>query len=137
MKIAVAKRKPVEINLVPLLDSIFILVFFFMFSLATMVKRQGLSVALPGSSSGKSITERQSLSVKKDGSLFWGQELIKKEELSLKLNAFKKNSPDTALVIQGDRGTAFENIVEILDTAKRLGVSKVTIETKGQSGGGN
>lgn len=130
MKIAHAKRKPVEINLVPLLDSIFILIFFFMFSLATMVKRQGLSVALPGSSSGKSISERQTLSVKIDGSLFWGNEAISKEVLEKRLLSFKQNSPDTALVIQGDRGTAFENIVQILDTAKKLGVSKVTIETK-------
>jgi biopolymer transport protein ExbD len=123
-------RKKVEINLVPLLDSIFILIFFFMFALTTMVKKNGLSVALPKSASGKKVTEKTTLTVRQNGALFWNEEPIPESELINKLKAFKASSPDMSLIIRGDKGTPFENIVKILDQAEEIQLRRVTIETK-------
>jgi biopolymer transport protein ExbD len=126
---ATAKRKA-EINLVPLLDSIFILIFFFMFALSTMVKRNGLAVALPKSVAGKKVNEKTTLSVKQDGSLYWNELPIAQSELLNRLQEFKANNPEKSLVIRGDKGTPFENIVRILDQAEKIRLKKVTIETK-------
>lgn len=128
---ATAKRKA-EINLVPLLDSIFILIFFFMFALSTMVKRNGLAVALPKSVAGKKVSEKTTLSVKQDGSLYWNDQPIPQSQLSDRLKDFKLTSPEVSLVIRGDKGTPFENIVRILDQAEKIQLRKVTIETKSQ-----
>lgn len=126
---ALGKRKA-EINLVPLLDSIFILIFFFMFALTTMVKKNGISVALPQAGSGKKVEEKITLSIKENGSLYWNEIPFPKEELSQRLQGFKKQFPDTSLIIQGDRNTPFENIVTILDMAEEIQLRRVTIETK-------
>lgn len=123
-------RKKVEINLVPLLDSIFILIFFFMFALTTMVKKNGLSVALPKSSTGKKISEKTTLTIRQNGALFWNKQPIPESELLNKMKEFKATSPEMSLVIRGDKGTPFENIVRILDQAESIQLRRVTIETK-------
>jgi len=131
MKLASAgTRRKVEINLVPLLDSIFILIFFFMFALSTMVKRTGLSVSLPKSSAGQKVVEKTTLSVKIDGGLYWNEEPIPESQLTERLKAFKATNPDGSLVIKGDKGTPFENIVRILDQAEKIRLKKVRIQTK-------
>ena len=123
-------RKKVEINLVPLLDSIFILIFFFMFALTTMVKRSGLAVALPSSQSGKKIQERTTLSISKTGALFWNKKPLPIENLKGQLERFKQSQPESSLIIRGDRNTPFSSIVEILDIAESIQLKRVTIETE-------
>jgi len=131
MKLAAAgTRRKVEINLVPLLDSIFILIFFFMFALSTMVKRTGLSVSLPKSTAGQKVVEKTTLSVKIDGGLYWNEEPIPESQLTDRLKAFKASNPEGSLVIKGDKGTPFENIVRILDQAEKIRLKKVRIQTK-------
>ena len=123
-------RKKVEINLVPLLDSIFILIFFFMFALTTMVKRSGLAVALPTSQSGKKVQEKITLTVSETGALFWNKEPLPPENLKAQLEGFKQSQPESSLVIRGDRNTPFSSIVEILDVAESIQLRRVTIETE-------
>jgi len=131
MKLASAgARKKVEINLVPLLDSIFILIFFFMFALSTMVKKTGLSVSLPKSTAGKKLAESSTISVKLDGRLFWNEEPLAQNQIEERLRAFQKANPEGSLVIKGDKGTAFENIVRILDQAEKTQLKKVRIQTR-------
>lgn len=123
-------RKKVEINLVPLLDSIFILIFFFMFALTTMVKRSGLAVALPTSQSGKQVQEKTTLTVDSTGTLFWNKEPLPKEQLKTQLESFKQSQPESNLIIRGDRNTPFSSVVEILDVAESIQLKRVTIETE-------
>jgi biopolymer transport protein ExbD len=123
-------RKKVEINLVPLLDSIFILIFFFMFALTTMVKRSGLAVALPTSQSGKKVEEKTTLTVSETGALFWNKEPLPVENLKSQLENFKLSQPESSLIIRGDRNTPFSSIVEILDVAESIQLRRVTIETE-------
>lgn len=132
MKLSSGKlaRKKLEINLVPLLDSLFIMLFFFMFAFATMVKKTGLAVALPKSSSGQKVLEKTTLTVRQNGALFWNEAPIPETELLSRMKNFKKNFPERSLVIRGDKGTPFENIVRILDKAENIQLRRVTIETK-------
>ncbi len=123
-------RKKVEINLIPLLDSIFILIFFFMFALTTMVKRSGLSVALPTASTGNKVQEKTTLTVSKDGALFWNKEPLLQENLKAQLKSFKDSKPDANLIIRGDKNTPFSSVVEILDMAESIQLRRVTIETE-------
>ncbi len=123
-------RKKLEINLVPLLDSLFIMLFFFMFAFSTMVKKTGLAVALPKSSSGKKVSEKTTLTVRKNGALFWNEIPIPEADLLNRMKDFKKNFPEMSLIIRGDKGTPFENIVKILDKAENIQLRRVTIETK-------
>lgn len=123
-------RKKVEINLVPLLDSIFILIFFFMFALTTMVKRSGLAVALPTTQSGKKVEEKTTLTVDQTGALFWNENPLPLESLKSQLESFKNTQPESNLIIRGDRNTPFSSIVEILDLAESIELRRVTIETE-------
>ncbi len=125
-------RKKIEINLVPLLDSIFILIFFFMFALSTMVKKSGLPVTLPKSSSGEKIREKTTLTIRKNGALFWNESPIPEKELFNKLKTFKQANPQMSLIIRGDKGTPFENIVKILDQAESIQLRRVIIETRSE-----
>ncbi len=125
-------KKKAEINLVPLLDSIFILIFFFMFALSTMVKKNGLPVTLPKSSSGQKISEKTTLTIRQNGALFWNKTPIPEKELLNKLKEFKQTTPEMSLIIRGDKSTPFEKIVKILDQAESTQLRRVIIETKSE-----
>lgn len=132
MKLPQPNSHKVEINLVPLLDSIFILIFFFMFALTTMVKRQGLPLSLPLASAGDSLKNKsQTLSVTRQGQYFWGERLVSENELYAQMTSFKKSSPNKSLIIQGSQKAELQKVIKILDKAKNLGITKVTLETKG------
>jgi len=95
-----------------------------------MVKRTGLAVSLPKSSAGQKVIEKTTLSVKLDGGLYWNEEPIPESQLSDRLKSFKQANPEGTLVIKGDKGTPFENIVRILDQAEQIRLKKVKIQTK-------
>lgn len=101
-----------------------------MFALTTMVKKNGLSVALPKSTSGQRLSEKTTLTIRQNGALFWNESPIPESELLNKMKEFKKTSPEESLIIRGDKGTPFENIVRILDKAEGIQLRRVTIETK-------
>jgi len=76
------------------------------------------------------VVEKTTLSVKIDGGLYWNEEPIPESQLTDRLKAFKASNPEGSLVIKGDKGTPFENIVRILDQAEKIRLKKVRIQTK-------
>lgn len=101
-----------------------------MFALTTMVKRSGLSVALPTASTGKKVQEKTTLTISKDGALFWNKEPLQQEKLKSQLQSFKNSKPEANLIIRGDKNTPFSSVVEILDVAESIQLRRVTIETE-------
>ena len=77
--------------------------------------------------------ERQdfaSISVTETGDYFWNKESVSFDGLLLKLKTLKESNPDPKLFINADKQARFEKVVAVLDEARKLGVTKVAIETQ-------
>jgi biopolymer transport protein ExbD len=125
-------NKKARIEIIPLIDIIFFLLATFVMVSLSMVKNKGIPVNLPVAATGTPQERKDftSITVTENGEFLFNKEKIDRSQLSEKLSQLKASNPDSKVFINGDAKAAFENIVSVLDEARKLGITKVAIETK-------
>jgi biopolymer transport protein ExbD len=129
------KRKSARIEIIPLIDIIFFLLATFIMVSLSMSKNQGVQVALPTAGSASSLGDQQemekavTLSVNEKGEIFWNKEKIGVSQLPLRLQTFKMASKDPKVIINSDAGADFRFVVSVLDEVRKIGITKVGINT--------
>ena len=127
--------KKARIEIIPLIDIIFFLLATFIMVSLSMTKNQGVQVALPAASSAASLGDAQemdktvTLTVNEKGELFYNKEKVTRPQLTYKLQTYKSSTKEPRVIVTGDAHADFESIVQILDEAKRIGITKVGIST--------
>lgn len=123
------KRKKREIDLIPMINIIFLLLIFFMLT-GTIQKKQSQNIdrveskfSLTTKDSDKSIT----IIINKDDLLFIENSRIKFNEITEQLSNLKKN---TKIILDIDKETKVSTLNKILKTLKNLNFEKVFIKTK-------
>lgn len=129
------KRKSARIEIIPLIDIIFFLLATFIMVSLSMSKNQGVQVSLPTAGSASSLGDQQemekavTLSVNEKGEIFWNKEKIGISQLPLRLQTFKMASKDPKVIINSDAGADFRFVVSVLDEVRKIGITKVGINT--------
>ncbi|MFW3616285.1 ExbD/TolR family protein [Billgrantia antri] len=130
MKFTRRRRDPVEVNLTPLIDVVFLLLIFFMVS-TTFETRQALELTLPESSSGADLpVSPVTLVVTEQGRYRLGQRQLAAAELGEALSAEAEQARLHGLVIEADARAMHADVVRALDQAGRLGIHQVRIATR-------
>jgi biopolymer transport protein ExbD len=129
----VTKRKA-RIEIIPLIDIVFFLLATFVMVSLSMVKNQGLPVNLPRAAAATAAVDNKqeavTVGVTKSGEFFVNKDTMSFEQLSSRLASMKKSDPDLKLLVQGDEKADFGEAIRVLDEARRLGITKVTIQTR-------
>ena len=127
------RRLKNEINVVPYIDVMLVLLVIFM--VATPMMTTG-SVDLPAAGTAPQKPDKYvKVQIKDDGALsvFDANGKEKKisgiKELKGELADLKSADGKIAILIAGDKETQYKNIIEVLDEAKRAGFAKVGLET--------
>jgi biopolymer transport protein ExbD len=125
-------RKRARIEIIPLIDVIFFLLATFMMVSLSMVKNNGIKVNLPAAttSAPQEHNDRTTISVTKDGDLFFNKEELQLDKLPARLQQLKSEQPDPKVFINGDEKAFFGAAVEVLDDLRQAGITKVAIDTK-------
>jgi biopolymer transport protein ExbD len=127
--------KRARIEIIPLIDIIFFLLATFIMVSLSMTKNQGVQVALPTAGTAASLGDNQemekavTLSVNDKGDVFYNKEKITMAQLPMKLTTLKATSKDPKIIINSDGGASFKYVVGVLDEVRRIGISKVGINT--------
>ena len=126
-----ANKKP-RIEIIPLIDIIFFLLATFVMVSLSMVKNKGIAVNLPVAATSPPQDHKDSavITVTKDGELFFNKEKITPELLQARLRELQRVQPDPKVFINGDEKAFFGQAVAVLDEVRKLGITKVAIETK-------
>ena len=128
----VARRKA-RIEIIPLIDIVFFLLATFVMVSLSMVRNQGLPVNLPKASASAPTEGRQEavvVGVTQSGKFFINKDTMTFEQLSSRLSSLKGSQKDLHVLVQGDERASFGDAIRVLDEARRLGISKVTIQTR-------
>ncbi len=125
-------QKRARIEIVPLIDIVFFLLATFVMVSLSMVKNKGIAVNLPvaSTSAAQDRKEHHTITVTKDGELFFNQEPLRAAELPARLQRLKSEQPDPKVFINGDEQAKFGAAVGVLDELRKFGFTKVAIETK-------
>jgi biopolymer transport protein ExbD len=127
--------KRARIEIIPLIDIIFFLLATFIMVSLSMTKNQGVAVALPAANSAVSQGNQQeldkavTLSVTEKGEVFFNKEKVTMAQLPLRLQSYKNSSKEPKVVVNGDGLASYKFVVAVLDEVKKIGISKVGLNT--------
>jgi biopolymer transport protein ExbD len=121
-----------RIEIIPLIDIIFFLLATFVMVSLSMVKNKGIPVNLPvaATSAPQDKKDFAVISITKDGEIFFDKQAVTPAELRARLLKLKQEQADPKVFINGDEKAYFGHAVTVLDEARKLGITKVAIETK-------
>jgi biopolymer transport protein ExbD len=130
VKFARRRHDPVEVNLTPLIDVVFLLLIFFMVS-TTFETRQALELTLPESVSGVDLeVSPVTLVVTEQGRYRLGERELGAAELSQALADEAEQARQHGLVVEADARALHADVVRALDQAGTLGIRQVRIATR-------
>ncbi len=129
-------RRKARIEIVPLIDVVFFLLATFVMVSLSMVKNQGINVHLPTASTGAAQDRKSAvtITVTETGDVYLDKEKISSETLSTRLAGLKAADSEIKVFINGDEKAYFGRAVEMLDVVRKVGITKVAIQTKGKDG---
>ncbi len=123
-------RNSRPVNLLPLMDVIFLVLAIFFYLMLFMVKREGIPVDLPSALTAATDNEKYvAISLDQDNTLFVNKELVQWNDLNEKIFRFKKsNGKNLVVYISADKKSQHEFFVRVLDSLRANNITDVNIE---------
>ena len=126
------RRRSIEvIDMIPMIDMVFLLLIFFALTNTFEVQRF-MELNLPKGSSGIELkkAQRLTLSISKENQIILENEPIELRNLEGKLKEVMQGNTEVTLVIKGDENVPHGRVVELMDAANGAGVKKILITVK-------
>jgi biopolymer transport protein ExbD len=128
------QRENVDINLVSLIDVVFVLLLFFVVT-TTFTRETQLRVELPEAVSGASAddqTRQLDIAISADGMFSVNNHVLPKSDLATLMEALQKESngdTNLPLSISADGKTQHQSVITAMDAAGKLGFSHLRMTT--------
>ena len=121
---------PVEVQMAPLIDCVFLLLIFFL--VATTLRKivKEVQVELPDSAAAVEVRQEDDLlviGVNRQGELFVNAEPVSTEMLHERLQEAARRTPPPRIRIDGDRETTLQQLVQVLDLCQFERLNRVGI----------
>jgi biopolymer transport protein TolR len=126
------RRLKNEINVVPYIDVMLVLLVIFMVAAPMMTTG---SVDLPSTGKSSQVpTNPTRVMVRSDGSIAikdakGNDNRVDRAGLASYLSAEKAKNPELAVLVAGDKNAKYEAVLDVLDSVKALDVKRVGLET--------
>jgi len=124
-------KKEARIEILPLIDIVFLLLVFFIYSMLSMSVHKGADIFLPDSSSAKLLkSDAIAVKIMKDGSLYIEKTKISQKDLESVLIKKIREGSDPKVLLFADRAAQFQKIFSVLDKIRASGVKSVSLQAK-------
>jgi biopolymer transport protein ExbD len=132
MKVRRHQRKRARIEIIPMIDTMFFLLVFFMVATLTMTMQRGIPVNLPHAATAQEeLRQVVTLTVTKDGKLLFDKVPIASvDEVAARLGRWRASGTDVSVIINADRSVEHGQVVELMDAVRRAGVSRIAVAVK-------
>ncbi len=129
MKLPRNTARKARIEIIPMIDTMFFLLVFFMLASLSMTHQYSVPVNLPKASGvPDQLPKVVTVSITKDGQLYYDKEAIASPgEAVLRLLNQQKSVPSLAVIINADRSVRHGQVVELLDAIQQSGLTKIAI----------
>lgn len=116
------------IDLTPMLDVVFIMLIFFIVT-ASFLKESGFEINKPPVQQAPPTEEAKSIVIRiaGDGQVFIGLRRVDIRSVRANIERLRAEQPDSAVVVQADKGARNHTLVSVLDAARLAGADDVAI----------
>ncbi len=120
-----------EINIVPFVDIILVVLIIFMVT-APLVLKPAIDVSLPQASSGEAKETEKNLDViiAATGELYVNGKPATLDELKDQASSVAKVAVDSGAILNADKAVTLEKLTEVIDAIKLAGIKKVAFSIK-------
>ncbi len=129
MKLKRRLTRKARIEIIPMIDTMFFLLVFFMVATLSMAVQQGLSVNLPHAVTARDeVRQTVTLTLTKEGKLYFNKEPVSSpEEAASRLALWKETVKEVTVIINADRSVEHGSVVALMDAIRRTGVTRMAI----------
>ena len=131
MKVSLqVKRKP-RIEMIPLIDLMFLILVSFVYGVFFMSVHRGVPVTLPLSSTAR--IEKQltlTLTIQADGTVFMDKEPVPMETLGETLKLRAAENKETGVLLFADKSIPYQKLYTVLDLLRMAGLSQVSLQAE-------
>ena len=131
IKIKTFEHRGARLEMTPLMDLMFTLLVFFIYSMLSMTIHHGVPLTLPEAKS--STLERHQniqVSITRTGHIFVNKRQVDLENLPQEILQARKDLKNTTVLISGDGAVSYKRIMQVLDALRTHGISDVVLETR-------
>ena len=131
MKVNLETCRKVRIEMLPLIDIVFLLLVVFIYAMLSMAVHRGLPVLLPTSSSAqidKSLVF--SITVKTDGMIYVDKERIPIKDLAAALKRKTETGTEPGVLLFADRSLSYQNLYRVLDQIRMAGIHRISLQAE-------
>jgi biopolymer transport protein ExbD len=129
MKIRHLNTRPPRVEMLPLIDIVFLLLVVFIYTMLSMAVHKGMPVALP---TGQQVQpEKQSpisVTVTRTGAIFVNKTPVALENLKSVLRHYPEADAETGVLLFADRQVAYQQLFEVLDRIRQAGLHRISLQ---------
>ena len=132
MKVTLPSRRKSRIEMLPLIDIVFLLLVVFIYAMLSMAVHRGMPLALP--TSAETEIEKNlmlSVSIDRSGMVYLDREPMKLEELTAVLKSRAEGQDNPGVLLFADRQVDYEDLFSVLDRIKLAGLHRISLQAEG------
>jgi biopolymer transport protein ExbD len=133
MKVNLKAQHKARIDMLPLIDIVFLLLVFFIYAMLSMAVHHALPVALPLSSTAP-LDKQVSLSVTIDrsGAVFVDKSPVALEHLADTLRTRTASAREPGVLLFADNQITYQTLYRVIDQIKMAGIDRLSLECERQ-----
>jgi biopolymer transport protein ExbD len=119
-----------EVNLVPMLDVLMVVLTFFIIVSMTLTTQQGVEVQLPSAeppAENEAPPKVALIKLNTEGQILFNEQPAQKTALPMQVKAFLQENPEGVVVLQPDQKLPYDQVVELLSELKQAGGERVSL----------
>lgn len=130
MKLRRRNSELTTLNILPLIDVVFLLLIFFMLT-SSMIKIRSVNIQLPGSSSSQSVEKSPIVvAVDENKNYFLNDQSIQEQDLKIELSSMFLESPEEPVILSVAKDLDAQALISTMDLIRESGGQDISIATK-------
>jgi biopolymer transport protein ExbD len=134
MKLNLHATKKARIEMLPLIDIVFLLLVFFIYAMLSMAVHRGLPVVLPSSATA-AISRKPALSVtvKAGGSIYVDKTRVSMSQLKAMLQEKTAGDKDPGVLLFAEKTLSYQKLFQILDQIRLANIHRISLQAEVES----
>ena len=131
MKVNLQTGRRARIEMLPLIDIVFLLLVFFIYAMLSMAVHRGLPVVLPTSTTTE--TEKHlllSVTVRSDGTIYVDKEEVPFVSLREALRRKTQSAKEPGVLLFADRNLPYQDLFRVLDEIRMAGLNRISLQAE-------